>query len=106
MADNNGEMDYDSAVDNGKRQEQAMDDAMMLAFICLAGNVGIVSGIPPLKTRDTRTCRATCRRVGADMLATSSLVGSSDAMSMSCRHDSYPTCRRHDGVWGGVLGGH
>ena len=69
VADNNGEMDYDSAVDNGKRQEQAMDDAMMLAFICLAGNVGIVSGIPPPQnnrhadmSRDMLACRR--RHVG------------------------------------------
>ncbi len=40
-------------------------------------------GIPPPKTTDMPTCRATCQRVGANMSATSSLVGSSDAVSMS-----------------------
>jgi hypothetical protein len=58
----------------------------------LVENVGVVSGISPSKTTDMPTCRATCRHVGADMSATSSLVGSSDAVSMSCRHDDYPTC--------------
>ena len=63
-------------------------------------------GFPPPKMTDTSTCQATWRHVGANMLATLSLVGSSDAVSMSCRHDDYPTCRQRDGVWGGVLGGH
>ena len=73
---------------------------------CLAGNVGVVLGIFPPKTTDTPTCCVTCRRVGTNMLATLSLVGFSDAVMMSCRHDDYPTCRQRDGVWGGVLGGH
>ena len=58
----------------------------------LAGNVGVVSGIFFPQTTDTPTCHRTCRCVGADMSATSSLVGSSDAVSMLCRHDDYPTC--------------
>jgi hypothetical protein len=44
------------------------------------------------KTTDTPTCCVTCRRVGANMSGTLSLVGSSDAVSMSCWHDNYPAC--------------
>ena len=65
---------------------------MVVVTAALAANVGVVSGIFPPQTTDAPTCRRTCWRVGVDMLVTSSLVSSSDAMSMSCRHDNYPTC--------------
>jgi hypothetical protein len=53
---------------------------------------GVVTGISPPKATNMPTCCATCRHVGAVMSATSSLLGSSDTVSMSCRHDNYPTC--------------
>ncbi len=44
------------------------------------------------KMTDTPTFCATCRAPTQTMSATSSRVGSSDAVSMSCQHDDYPTC--------------
>jgi hypothetical protein len=50
----------------------------------LVGNVGVVSGIFDMPT---------CRRCVADTTsATLHRVGSSDAMSVLCRHDDLPTC--------------
>ena len=49
-------------------------------------------GFPPPKTIDTLTCRRDMSAPTQTMSATSSRVGSSDALSMSCRHVC--TCRQ------------
>ncbi len=56
----------------------------------LAGNVGVVSGIFPPKTTDMPTCRRCVPDTTQTMSATLHRVGSSDAVSVSCRHDDLP----------------
>ncbi len=51
-------------------------------------------GFFPPKTTDMLTCRRHVADMTQTMSATLHRVGSSDAVSVSCRHDDLPTCRR------------
>ncbi len=48
---------------------------------------------PPPKTTDMPTCQCHVADTTQTMSATWHRVGSSDAVSVSCRHDNLPTCR-------------
>jgi hypothetical protein len=65
--------------------------------ILLVGYVGVVSGIFPPKTTDMPTCWRHVADTTQTMSATLHRVGSSDAVSVSCRHDDLPTCWRRVG---------
>jgi hypothetical protein len=51
-------------------------------------------GFFPPKTTDMPTCWRHVANTTQTMSATLHRVGSSDAVSVSCRHDDLPTCRR------------
>jgi hypothetical protein len=67
-----------------------MDDTVHLGWQCRR-RVRIF--FPP-KTTAIPTCRRHVADTTQTMLATWHRVGSSDAVSVSCRHDDLPTCRR------------
>ena len=58
---------------------------------------GSCRGFFPPKTADTPTCRRHVADTTQTMSATLHRVGSPDVVSVSCRHDDLPTCRRITG---------
>jgi hypothetical protein len=68
-----------------------MDTVAVAAWLVMSASCRV---FPPPKTTDMPTCQHHVADTTQTMSATLHRVGSSDAVSVSCRHDDLPTCRR------------